>query len=318
MAFKEDERSIIMKVRKAVFPVAGSGTRFLPAAKAIPKAMFPIIDKPIIHYAVEEAVDSGIEEIIFIITKNNQTIRNYFNPSIELERLLERQNKTDLLKQVQEIHNLAHFYYIPAAPIGKLQGLGIAVLNAKTIVGDEPFAVFLPNDLIDDEIPCTKNLVYIYEKLESPVLAVHRVPEMEISTYGNIGFCELDKESFQNLQGGPCKCERIYEVKKLIQKPDPKKREHLSNMAIIGRYILPSEIFSYLEKIPPGHEEQVQLTDALEALRKSGQKIYAYEFEGQYYDTRSKSGYINASLNFALKQPDLAKSIYDLLNLINR
>lgn len=299
-----------MKIKRAVFPVGGWGTRFLPATKAIPKAMFPIIDKPIIHYIVEEAVYSGIEQIIFIMTANNRAIEDYFNRSSELESLLEKKNKQVVLKQMQEISTLAYFCSTPANPRGHLQGLGIGVLNAKSLVREEPFAVLLPNDLIDAEVPCMTSLVAIFDALQCPVLAVQKVPEEKISTYGNIGFCELKPSSIQKLKDrATYNFQKVYEITQLIQKPDPHKHEHLSNLAIIGRYILPPEIFPILEEIPPGYEGEVQLTDALEVLRKNGQKMYAYEFEGDYYDTRSKPGYFKACLNFALKQPELAKEI---------
>jgi UTP--glucose-1-phosphate uridylyltransferase len=298
-----------MNVKKAVFPVGGWGTRFLPATKVVPKAMFPIIDKPIIHYVIEEATCSGIEQVVFSITPNNQAIEDYFNRSLELEAHLEKKGKLDLLHQIQEISGLAYFSSTRSTLRPKQIGLGMAILNTKPIVGDEPFAVCLPNDLIDAETPCLTSLLAIYETLKCPIFAVCRVPEKDISIYGNISFEELDKESIKTLSKGPYIPSRLYRVQKIIQKPDPAKHEHLSNMAIIGRFILPPEIFTILENLKPGYENEVQLTDAIELLRQSGQKIYAYEFDGSYYDTRSKLGYIKACLGYALKQPELASSI---------
>lgn len=302
-----------MKIRKAVFPVGGWGTRFLPATKTIPKAMFPIIDKPIIHYAVEEAVSAGIEHIIFVITPNNQATEDYFSHSPELEYFLESKNKNILLDQIREISSLAYFSSTRSSTRRGVRGLGIAVLSAQKIVGNEPFAVVLPNDLIDAKISCMQSIVSIYEELRCPIFAVHRVPINELFTYGNIGFCELDQKTFQKLSNDTYIRENLFEVKKLIQKPDPQKQEHFSDLAIIGRYILPPEIFDVLEKLEPGYEGEVQLTDALEVLRRNGQKMYAYEFEGKYYDTRSKKGYLKAIINYALTHPELTNDVQEIL-----
>lgn len=300
-----------MKVRKAVFPVGGRGIRLLPATKAIPKAMFPIIDKPIVQYAVEEAVYSGIEQIIFVTTPSNRAIEDHFSRALDLEQLLEAKKRKDLLQYIRELSAMACFCSTSSTLRSERRGLGLAVLSAKHIVGDEPFAVILPNDLIDAEIPCMKSLLNIFSALEGSVLAVHTVPVEEISTYGNVAFCELDLPSFRKLRKKTYNRERVYKVKKLVQKPNPKKHEHLSNMAIIGRYVLSPDVFRILEKIKPGYEGEIQLTDALEELRKSGQTIYAYEFEGIYHDTRSKVGYVKAFLSYALKQPELAKVLSD-------
>lgn len=186
-------------------------------------------------------------------------------------------------------------------------------MNAAKIVGREPFAVFLPNDLIDATIPCMKSLLAIYEALKCPVFAVQKVPVDRLSTYGNIAFCKLDRRDFQNLKKGPYNPDRVYEVRRLIQKPDHRKQEHLSNLAIIGRYILSPDLFPILQELDPGYEGEVQLTDAMEVLRKNGQKMYAYEFEGTYYDTRSRLGYLKACVNFALKEPELAKGVHEIL-----
>lgn len=296
-----------MEIKKAVFPVGGWGIRFLPATKAISKEMFPIIDKPIIQYGVEEAVHSGIEQVIFVTTERKRALEEHFSTSLDLESFLENNCKKDMLQIVREISNIAYFRFIHDKFNGQKRGLGMGVLSAKEIVGDEAFAVFLTEDLIDAKIPCMKCIIEIYKALKCPVFAVKKVPIEEIFNYGNIEFCKLDTETFQKLKGRVYKPERVYEVKRLIEKPNPKKKEHLSNLGIIGRYVLPPEIFEILEKTPPGKDGEVQLTDAIELLRKNGQKIYAYEFEGAVYDTGSKLGYLKACVDFALKRPELAK-----------
>jgi UTP--glucose-1-phosphate uridylyltransferase len=298
-----------MTPRKAVFPVGGWGTRFLPATKAVHKAMFPIINKPIIHYAVEEVASAGIEQVIFVVTSNGRAIEEYFSPHLELEAFLGQRKKTEPLKLLRGISSLAHFSFTPAKPRGQFQGLGIGVLNAQAIVGEEPFAVVLPNDHLDTKIPCMKSLMEVYQALKCPVLAVHRVPVHRLSTYGNVGLMPLDAETSQRLGEGAFTRGRVYEITELIQKPDPEKGEHVSDAAIIGRYILSPEVFMILKRLPPGREGEVQLTDALEELRQRGQKMYAYEFEGQYFDTRSEMGYLQAILNAAGKRPELAAQI---------
>ena len=302
-----------MVPRKAVLPVGGWGTRFLPATKAVPKAMFPIMNKPIIHYVVEEATAVGIEQIIFVITPNNRAIEEYFSPRLDLESFLEQRDKRDSIEELRKIYNLAHFSSTPARPRGQIQGLGVGVLNAKLLVGQEPFAVLLPNDMLETEIPCMKSLMEIYGALKCPVLAIHRVPLDLLSTYGNVGVESLDEAISSKLPEGPYIRDRVWEVTKLTQKPNPKKKEHLSDLAIIGRFILPPEIFVILENIPPGYEGEVQLIDALEELRKNGQRIYAYEFEGQYFDTRSELGYVEAVLNQAGKRPGVGNAIREMV-----
>ncbi|MBU4263353.1 MAG: hypothetical protein KKC76_15965 [Proteobacteria bacterium] len=295
--------------RKAVLPVGGWGTRFLPATKAVPKAMFPIMNKPVIHYVVDEAVTAGIEQIIFVITPNNRSIEEYFSPSLDLEACLEQRQKKEALKVVQKIPNMAHFSSTPAKPRGQYQGLGVAVLNAQVLVGNEPFAVILPNDLMETGIPCMESLMGIYKELKCPIVAIHRVPLERLSTYGNVGIKCLDEATSRKLPKGPYVRERVWEITKLIQKPDPKKHEHLSDLAIIGRFILPPEIFVILENTPPGYEGEVQLIDAMEELREKGQRIYGYEFEGQYFDTRSDFGYVEAILNEAYKRSEVRSAI---------
>ena len=298
-----------MAVCKAVLPVGGWGTRFLPVTKAVPKAMFPIMNKPIIHYAVDEAIKAGIEHVIFIITLNNGAIEEYFSPRVDLETFLEQRQKTESIEELYRISNMACFSFTPARPRGQFQGLGVGIFNAKPLVGQEPFAVVLPNDMLETSIPCMKSLMAIYHALKCPVFAIHRVPLASLSTYGNVQVESLDEGTVRRLPEGPYNVARIWEVTKLIQKPDPEKHEHFSDLAIIGRFILPAEIFGILEVIPPGYEGEVQLIDALEELRQKGQRIYAYEFEGEYFDTRSELGYMEAVLNEAAKRPHLWNTI---------
>jgi UTP--glucose-1-phosphate uridylyltransferase len=302
-----------MKIRKAVFPVGGWGTRFLPATKTVPKSLFPIIDKPVIHHAIEETVSAGVEEVVLVTGPNSNAVEDYFSRSPELESFLESRNEGELVRQVREISTMAFFCSTRSSKRPQARGLGVAILNARDIVGDEPFAVVLPNDVIDAEPPCLRSLVDIYEDLQGPVIAVHRVPVEKISTYGNVAVRKLGRGAARRLKGGAYVRERVFEVTKLIQKPDPRGDEHLSDIAIIGRYALAPELFAVLEGIRPGREGEVQLTDALEELRCGGRKIYAYEFEGAYFDTRSKIGYLRAILNFALKQPELAACVRDML-----
>jgi len=298
---------------KAVLPVGGWGTRFLPATKAVPKAMFPILNKPIIHYIVDEAVAAGIGQIIFVISPNNHAIEEYFSPCLDLENFLEQRQKRDALKELRKISDMAQFYSTPARTRGQFQGLGVAVLNAKLLVGNEPFAVLLPNDLMETGIPCMKSLMGIYKALKCPVLGIHQVRLERLSTYGNVSVKALDEATSRELPEGPYVRERVWEVTKLIQKPDPEKHEHLSDFAIIGRFILLPEIFPILENILPGYEGEVQLIDAIEKLRQGGQRIYGYQFEGQYFDTRSESGYVKAVVNEACKRSDLVSAIREMV-----
>lgn len=299
--------------RKAVLPVGGYGTRFLPATKAVPKAMFPIMNKPIIHYVVDEAVVAGIEQIIFVISPNNRAIEEYFSPNLDLETFLEQRQKRDALYELQKTSDMAHFSSTPARTRGQFQGLGVAVLNAKLVVGNEPFVVLLPNDLMEARIPCMKSLMGIYRALKCPVLAIHRLSLERLSTYGNVGVKSLDESTSRELPEGLYVRERVWEVTKLIQKPNPEKHEHLSDFAIIGRFILPPDIFAILENIPSGYEGEVQLIDAIEKLRQGGQRIYGYQFEGQYFDTRSESGYVEAIVNEACKRSELRNAIREMI-----
>lgn len=302
-----------MMPRKVVFPVGGWGTRFLPATKVVPKAMFPVRTKPIIHYAVEEAIAAGFEQIIFVVTPNNRAIEEYFSPHPDLENHLERTGSLDKLDEQRKLWGVAHFSSTPARPRGKYQGLGVGVLNAKSLVGEEPFGVVLPNDFLEAEVRCMTSLMAIYSALRCPVLAVHRVPVELLPTYGNVKIVKPDDSMSCKLSEGPYLAERVWEVKELKQKPDPKKNEHLSDYAIVGRFILTPGVFPILEQIAPGFQGEVQLIDALEEQRKNGQRIFAYEFEGEYFDTRSELGYMQVVLNEAAKVPEIRKEVRQMI-----
>ncbi len=286
-----------MSIRKAVFPAAGLGTRFLPATKAQPKEMLPIVDKPIIQYGVEEAVSSGLDEIIIVTGRNKRAIEDHFDISFELEYFLQKKGDMDLLKQVREISELATVYYIrQKEPLG----LGHAVLVTKEIVKDEPFAVVLSDDLIVSEVPCLKQMINIYERYKCSVIAVERVPKEEVKNYGIIDGKELENG--------------LYQITDLIEKPS--LEEAPSNLAIVGRYILTPEIFNMLEKVKPGRGGEIQLTDGLKLLLDK-EAIYAYEFKGKRYDTGNKLGFLIASVELALSREDIGKIFKEYLRNIN-
>jgi UTP--glucose-1-phosphate uridylyltransferase len=278
------------KVRKAVFPAAGLGTRFLPATKAQPKEMLPIVDKPIIQYGVEEALQSGIQNIIIVTGRGKSAIEDHFDVSFELEYLLESRQKTDLLNIVHSISDMINVSYIRQK---EALGLGHAVLRAAELVGHEPFATVLADDVIDAEVPCLRQLLDVYEFFCSPVIAVMEVPRENISAYGCI-----DAEPVHH--NG--KRDRVYRVRDLVEKP--KASEAPSNLAIIGRYVLLPEIFDSLQAINPGSGGEIQLTDALRHLLRS-RPIYAYRFEGTRYDAGDKLGFLKATVEYALRRHDL-------------
>jgi len=274
------------KVRKAVCPAAGLGTRFLPATKASPKEMLPLVDKPLIQYVVEEAVASGIESVIIVTGRGKTAIEDHFDVSFELECLLRDRGKADELKQVREISNLARVSYVRQQ---EAMGLGHAVLQARDLVGDEPFAVILSDDIIDSETPALKQLLDVYEKYDAPVLATMRVAGEAISRFG-----VLDVEEV---------ADRIYKIKDMVEKPAAAKAP--SDLAIIGRYILTPDIFDELEKTRPGAIGEIQITDAMRALLKK-RDFYAVRFEGTRYDAGDKLGFLIATVDLALKHTDLA------------
>jgi UTP--glucose-1-phosphate uridylyltransferase len=276
------------KLRKAVFPAAGLGTRFLPATKAQPKEMLPLVDKPIIQYGVEEALASGCDQIIIVTGRGKTAIEDYFDVSYELEKMLEERGKTDLLEQVRHISDMVHVAYVRQK---EAMGLGHAVLMARELVGDEPFAVILPDDVIEAPVPCLKQMIDVYNQIESSVLATQQIEGPAISAYG-----VLDAKPTGTHDG------RLYEVRHLVEKPKPD--EAPSNLAIIGRYILTPAIFDVLEATALGKGGELQLTDGLRQLLKQ-EKIYGYTFEGKRYDTGDKLGMLKATVEFALKRQDL-------------
>ena len=273
-------------LRKAVFPAAGLGTRFLPATKAQPKEMLPLVDKPIIQYVIEEAVASGITNIIIVTGRGKNAIEDHFDVSYELERLLESRGKTDLLEQVRAISRINVSYVRQ----GEQLGLGHAVLMARDLVGDEPFAVMLGDDIIDSAVPCMKQMIGVFEKHGGPVIAVQQVPKSEISAYGVIdGVPEGDSG-------------RVYRLRDMVEKP--KAEDAPSDLAIIGRYILTPDIFEMLETTPRDKGGEIQLTNGLRALKEK-RALYGYRFDGVRHDAGNKLGFLKATVEFALKRPDL-------------
>ncbi|MBZ5727579.1 MAG: UTP--glucose-1-phosphate uridylyltransferase GalU [Acidobacteriia bacterium] len=278
------------KVRKAVFPAAGLGTRFLPATKAQPKEMLPIVDKPIIQYGVEEALHSGIQNIIIVTGRGKTAIEDHFDVSFELEYLLESRGKKELLAKVRGITDMINVSYVRQR---EALGLGHAVMRASELVGDEPFAVVLADDVIDSETPALRQLLDVYEFFCAPVLAVMEVPADRISSYGAINAEPVAHNGSHD---------RLYRIRDLVEKPKP--ADAPSNLAIIGRYVLTPEIFGSLQEINPGSGGEIQLTDALKHLLRS-RPIYAYRFEGTRYDAGDKLGFLKATVEFALRRRDL-------------
>jgi UTP--glucose-1-phosphate uridylyltransferase len=286
------------KVRKAVFPAAGLGTRFLPATKAQPKEMLPLVDKPIIQYGVEEALHSGIQNIIIVTGRGKSAIEDHFDVSFELEYQLESRNKKDLLATVRAVSDMINVAYIRQK---EALGLGHAVLRARELVGPEPFAVVLADDVIDAETPCLRQLLDIYEFFNAPVLAVMEVPRENISAYGVV-----DAEAVSH-NGSK---DRVYRIRDLVEKP--KASEAPSNLAIVGRYVLTPEIFDSIQEIGPGSGSEIQLTDALKHLLHL-RPIYAYRFEGTRYDAGDKLGFLQATVEFALRRHDLGAAFREYL-----
>ena len=287
-----------MKVRKAVFPAAGLGTRFLPATKAQPKEMLPLVDKPIIQYGVEEALAAGCDQIVIITGRGKNAIEDHFDVSYELEQMLEERGKTELLTIVRQISDMIHIAYVRQK---QAMGLGHAVLMARELVGNEPFAVLLADDVIDAARPCLRQMMDVFEETQSSVVATMEVNGPAISAYG-----VLDAKRVEGKFNG-----RVHDVKNLVEKP--KAEEAPSNLAIIGRYILTPKIFETLEHTPLGAGGELQLTDGLRGLLQSGEKIYGYTFEGKRHDAGDKLGFLKATVEFALKRPDLGKPFADYL-----
>jgi UTP--glucose-1-phosphate uridylyltransferase len=282
-----------MMVRKAIIPAAGLGTRFLPATKAQPKEMLPIVDKPTIQYIIEEAVASGIEEILIITGRNKRAIEDHFDKSVELEQELEAHNKQELLEMVRDISNMVNIHYIRQK---EPKGLGHAISCARTFVGNEPFAVMLGDDVVDSEVPCLKQMIDCFNEFKTTILGVQEVQSSDVSKYGIVKGKHIE--------------DRVYKVKDLVEKP--KLEEAPSNIAILGRYIITPQIFEILENTVPGKGGEIQLTDALRSLINN-EAMYAYNFEGRRYDVGDKQGFLEASVEFALKRKDLGKSFMQYL-----
>ncbi len=285
------------KVKKAVIPAAGLGTRFLPATKAQPKEMLPIVDKPTLQYIIEEAVASGIEEILIITGRNKKSIEDHFDKSVELELELDQKGKKELLGIVQGISNMINIHYIRQK---EPRGLGDAIYCARHFIGDEPFAIMLGDDIVDSKVPCLKQLMNTYEEYRTTILGVQKVNEKDTDKYGIISAKHIE--------------DRVYKVKDLVEKPEIGKAP--SNIAILGRYIITPEIFDILKNLPTGKGGEVQLTDALKKLAKK-EAIYAYNFEGRRYDVGDKLGFLEATVDFALKRPELKDVFTEYLKSVN-
>jgi UTP--glucose-1-phosphate uridylyltransferase len=286
-----------MKVRKAVFPAAGLGTRFLPATKAQPKEMLPLVDKPIIQYGVEEAVAAGCDQIIIVTGRGKQAIEDHFDVSYELEKMLEERGKTDLLQIVRHISDMIHTAYVRQK---EALGLGHAILTARELVGDEPFAALLADDVIDAEVPCLKQMMQVFEETQCSVVATQVIEGEAISAYGVLKVKPADGR----FNG------RLYEILDLVEKP--KLADAPSNLAVIGRYILTPTIFETLAKTQVGVGGELQLTDGLRLLLNK-EKMYGYVFEGKRHDTGDKLGFLKATVEFALKRPDLGEQMREYL-----
>jgi UTP--glucose-1-phosphate uridylyltransferase len=282
-----------MKLRKAVIPVAGLGTRFLPATKTVPKELLPIVDIPSIQYVVQEAVDAGIEEIIFVTGRGKDGIEDHFDDAPELEQVLVDRGQLEMVKMLRRIAEMTEVVSVRQK---KPLGLGHAVLCARDLVGAEPFAVMLADDLIDSETPCIRQLSDIFERTDESVVALMEVPETEVQQYGIIK--------------GKVLKERLYQIEATVEKPPAK--EAPSRMAIIGRYVLRPEIFSILQKLPPGKGGEIQLTDGLAQLVRE-RKVYGCEFLGDRYDIGDKFGFVRATVAYALKRPDLKDKVLEYL-----
>jgi len=282
------------RIRKAVIPVAGLGTRFLPATKAIPKEMLTIVDRPTIQYIVEEVVASGIEEVILITSEGKSAIENHFDYDFQLDTVL-GDKKKDKLRE--ELNNISNLIDIVSVRQKKPLGLGHAIWMARNVVGNEPFLVLLGDDLVNSKVPCCKQMIDLFDKVQQSIVAIQRVPLDQTNQYGIV-------------EATPTEFDRTYRVKSMVEKPAPGTSP--SNMAIIGRYLLMPEVFEFLEKTQPGHGGEIQLTDALVKLANDG-GMYAYEFEGRRYDAGDKLGYLKAVVDFAMQHPTLGKSFREFI-----
>ena len=282
-----------MKLKKTVIPIAGLGTRFLPATKAVPKELLPIIDIPSIQYVVQEAVDSGIQEIIFVTGRGKDAIEDHFDEAPELEQILAERGQTETVEMLRRIVAMTEVVSVRQK---KPLGLGHAVLCARDLVGNEPFAVMLADDLIDNDVPCIRQLLEIFEEKQESVVALMEVPQEDVHRYGVIKGSEVKK--------------RLYQVEATVEKPQASQAP--SRMAIIGRYILRPEVFAILEKLPAGKGGEIQLTDGLAQLVRE-RKVFGCEFEGDRYDIGDKFGFVRATVAYALKRPDLKDRVIDYL-----
>ena len=289
------------KVRKAVFPAAGLGTRFLPATKAKPKEMLPLVDKPIIQYAVEEALASGIETIIIVTGRGKSAIEDHFDVSYELEKILEERGQHDLLALVRQVSDLIHVAYVRQK---EALGLGHAILMARQMVGEEPFAVLLGDDIIDAPVPCLRQMLDVYENSPASIVAIQEVPREKISQYGVISGSPV---AFNGRN------DQLFQLNDLVEKPSAQTAP--SNLAIIGRYILEPEIFELLESTTPGAGGEIQLTDALRGLLRR-QPVYGWRFEGKRYDAGDKLGFLTATVEFALRSPDFGEAFRQYLKTV--
>ena len=285
-----------MKVKKAIIPAAGLGTRFLPATKAQPKEMLPIVDKPTIQFIVEEAIASGIESILIVTGGNKRSIEDHFDKNLELEAALKKSQKDELLKLVDDISNLVDIHYIRQK---EPKGLGHAIYCARAFIGDEPFAVLLGDDIVHSEVPCLKQLIDMFEIYNTTILGCQNVDKDDVSKYGIVDGVHIEDD--------------VYKVHDLIEKPS--LQEAPSTQAILGRYIITPRIFEFLEHTKPGAGGEIQLTDALKALAKE-EAMYAYNFKGKRYDVGNKLGYLEATIEYALQREDLRDDFKAYLNTL--
>lgn len=287
-----------MKVKKAVIPAAGYGTRLLPASKAIPKEMLPIVDRPTIQYVIEEAIEAGIEELLIITSKDKQELEDHFDKNLELEMVLEEKEKYGIKKEVDRISNMIDIHYIRQK---EQKGLGHAISCAETFVGDDPFAVILGDDLVVSQKPAIGQLMEVYEEKEAPILGVQDVPEKDVDKYGIVKYKEKEGKT--------------YLLDDMIEKPAIDKAP--SNLAILGRYVITPDIFPIIENTPPGKGGEIQLTDALKNLAEK-RKVYAHNFRGKRYDVGNKMGFLKATVEFALNREEFADEFEDYLkNLLS-
>lgn len=282
-----------MKIRKALIPAAGFGTRFLPATKSQPKEMLSVVDKPLIQYGVEEAVQSGIESIGIVISRGKSSIEDYFDRSPELEQFLEEKGKSDFLEQVRRIASLAEFCYIRQK---KALGLGHAILMGESYIGQEPFAVLLPDDIFDCPTPCTKQLIDAYSELGASIIVLGRVDEEGTKKYGIVKPKQIS--------------ERVFKVEDMIEKPGPERA--FSDLGILGRYVFHPDIFEAIKKTDPDKGGEIQITDAIKILLET-KPVYGYLFEGKRYDAGDKLGFLEASIDLALKRPEFGKKLREYL-----